>query len=104
MRTDKEVLEGMTVYFAKKEAENNYRIYMIQDNYSHSLETINQSLTYAKEILGLTVPAECDINIEVLRGERYNRIMSIEFDSKTAPLKLGFELKKNSGLWEWLKY
>ncbi len=103
MRTKKEILQGMTVFYSKKE-NGTFRIYMIQDNYSHSLETIMDSLAYASTELGLSAPKLQDVNIEILKGDRYNRMMSIEFDSATPPTKQGFELTENSGLWSSLKY
>lgn len=105
-RTIEEIMKGLHIYFAL----HSNKVYMVQDNYSHSLKLINATLEYAKQI-GLTVPDDDEITIEILGGPRYKRVMSIEFTSKTKPnlpknQENGgyWELTRNSGLWDWLVY
>ena len=103
MRTEKQVNEGLTIYFTK---EN--RIYAVQDNYSHSLKRIESTLSYLKSF-GIKLPKKDDINIEILAGPRYKRTMSVEFTAKNDVLPLltnksnSCILDPESGLWEWLK-
>ena len=78
----------------------------MQDNYSHSLRRIKETLEYLKT-LGITIPDDEDISIQILKGQRYNGVMSIEFTSTTLPIedeKQIWKLEDGSGLWEWLKY
>ena len=82
MRTEKQVNEGLTIYFTKKN-----RIYAVQDNYSHSLKRIESTLNYLKSF-GIKLPKKDDINIEILAGPRYARTMSIEFYAKNNILPL----------------
>ena len=81
--------------------ENNF-VYLVPNNYNHSLKYINEVLEYAKTI-GCTLPDTKEIRIETLRGEKYNRHLSIEFQSSTKPTK-GFELTPSSGIYSWLVY
>lgn len=99
MRTIEEINAGITIYYTP---EN--RIYLIQDNYSHSFKRIKETLKYAKE-LGLTLPKDDEISINVLSGERYKRMMSIEFNSKSSLTNSdrGYLLKPGSGIYDWLR-
>ena len=75
------------IYYTK---EGN--IYLVPNHYSNTLEYIDKALEYAKEI-GLTVPERSEIRIEILRSNRHNKMLSIEFKSKTLPNEdIGFEL------------
>jgi hypothetical protein len=79
-----------------------YNVYIIPDHYSHSQGYINEVVKYAKTIS--TVPRSAfDRRVEVLAGPRFKGMLSLEYNSKTKPKK-GMLLKKNSGLWDWLKY
>jgi hypothetical protein len=97
MRTDKKIMEGLAVYYTP---ENH--IYLVQDNYGKTLSLIRRTLKYAKDELKLEFDEE-DVEVQVLSGERYKHVMSLEFYSKTKPSR-GTELTKDSGLWAWLKY
>lgn len=77
-------------------------VYLVENNYDKSLPKIDRVLAYA-ETIGLTIPDRKDIRVEVLRGERYKRMLSIEFNSKTKPTT-GHFLTQDSGLWRWLVY
>lgn len=105
-RTIEEIMKGLHIYYSL----HNNKVFLIQDNYSHSLALIKATLKYAKSI-GLTVPDEDDITIEILGGPRFKRVMSIEFISDTKPNlpknkeNEGYwKLTRNSGLWDWLVY
>ena len=78
------------------------QIFLISNNYNHSLDYIDRVLKYAKKI-GLTLPDRLDIRVEVLAGDRYRKMLSIEFESKTKPIE-GTLLTKDSGFWDCLKY
>lgn len=102
MRTTQEIMEGISIYYFKQ--EEGYNMYFVQDNYSHSLRLVLDTLKYAKQI-GCTVPKFNNVKVEVLKGEKYNRIMSIEFSSTTLPKnRKMWELTQDSGLWRWLVY
>ena len=77
-------------------------VYLVENNYDKTLPKIDRVLEFAKTI-GLTIPDRKDIRVEVLRGERYKRMLSIEFKSKTKPTE-GHLLTPESGLWNWLVY
>lgn len=100
MRTTKDIMKNLKVYFTKEG-----KIYAVQDNYSHSLKLIEDTLEYLKTI-NITIPDKNCIEIQILRGERYNRIMSIEFTSSTLPEENNqcWLLTKDSGVWKWLVY
>lgn len=80
----------------------NGNVYLVENNYDRTLPKIDRVLAYAKTI-GLTIPDRKEIRVEVLRGARYKRMLSIEFNSKTKPTT-GHLLTQDSGLWEWLVY
>lgn len=102
MRTTQEIMEGISIYYFKQ--SEGYSMHFVQDNYSHSLQLVLDVLEYAKQI-GCTVPEFNAVRIEVLRGERYNRTMSVEFHSDTLPQNRKiWELTPDSGLWKWLTY
>ena len=99
MRTTEEVNKGLHIYFTERG-----RIYAVQDNYSHTLKRIKETLEYLK-IKGITIPDDGEIAIETLGGEMYNGVMSIEFSSVTLPVedkKQIYKLTDGSGLWKWL--
>lgn len=101
MRKFEEIMNGLNIYYSIN--EDGCRVYLVQDNYSHQFSMIKKTLEYCHNF-GITIPQnEDDINIEILGGERYKRVMSIEFNSSTIPNK-GTELTKDSGFWDWLKY
>ena len=77
-------------------------VYLVSDNYNHTLEYIDEVLEYAK-IIGLTVPDKKHITIRTIRGERLNGQLSVEFNSTTLP-NTGTLLTQRSPLWEWLRY
>lgn len=80
------------------------QIYLVPNHYSHSLAYFKEALEYAESI-GLTLPDDSEIRVEVLAGRRYARKLSIEFKSETLPNEsIGFKLTPDSGLWEDLKY
>lgn len=103
MRTEKQVNEGLKIFYTK---EN--RIYAVQDNYSHSLARIESTLNYLKSF-GIKLPKKDNITIEVLAGPRFARTMSVEFTAKNdvSPLVNNCSqfilLEENSSLYEWLK-
>lgn len=71
----------MTIYYSKKTR----RVYIVPPHYSHSLDTIDKLMSFAKEV-GLTLPTErTEIKVEVLRGRRHNRQISLEFETVTPP-------------------
>lgn len=85
------------VYYNK-----NGHVYLVENTYDKSLTKIDRVLEYAKTI-GLTIPEREDIKVEVLAGERYKRMLSVEFKSKTKPTKGEF-MDDNSPFWRWLQY
>lgn len=101
MRTEKEVNEGITIYYTDD------KVIMVQDNYDHSLARIKSSLKYIKQWIKL--PSLKDIDIEVLDKPKYARTVSIEFKTKenldsikeSIPNKC-FRLTEDSALWDWL--
>ena len=102
MRKFEDIMIGLHIYYLKKE-DDKYSIYLVQDNYNKSLKLIKDTLSYCNNF-NITIPKnEEDIQIQVLRGERYNRTMSIEFISTTKPNR-GFELTPESALFNWLVY
>lgn len=88
--------------FYNSVGNGSYNVYIIPEHYSHSQGYINKVVKYAKTIS--TVPRSAfDRRVEVLAGPRYKGMLSLEYNSKTKP-KVGMLLKKDSGLWSWLKY
>jgi len=77
-----------------------YRVYVVPNHYSHSVQYILNTIEFAKTIC--TVPVLEETNVEVLGKPKYDKMMSVKFTSKTKPIQ-GIELTKDSGLWEWLK-
>ena len=77
-------------------------MYLVSDNYNHTLKYIDEVLEYARTI-GLTIPDREYISIHTIKGERFNGQLSVEFDSPTLP-NTGTFLTQKSPLWEWLKY
>jgi hypothetical protein len=97
MRTDKEIMEGLSIFYTDKN-----KVFLVQDNYCKSFSLIRKTIEYAQNELGLVFNGD-DAEVQVLRGERFKHVMSIEFTSQNTPSK-GTLLTKDSGLWEWLKY
>lgn len=93
-------MKDLNVYYTKN--GDGCNVYLVQNHYDKSIKVIKDTLKYAKSI-GLTVPHEASIQIQVLAGPKYKGVMSVEFNSKTKPTK-GTLLERNSGLWDWLKY
>jgi len=101
MRTTEEIMNGLHVFY-NPETES---VFLVQDNYSHSVRLIQDTIRYASSI-GLIVPGLDEIQVNILAGVRFKGCMSIEFKSATPPEKQRKHsiLTKDSGLWEWLKY
>ncbi len=101
MRTEKEINEGMKIFYISTN-----RIIMVQDNYDHSLQRILSSIKYIRKLV--SIPSLDKISIEVLDRPRFKSCMSIEFTSttriseKTRRHKQFTLLEEDSGLWDWL--
>lgn len=105
-RTTNDIMQGLHVYYHPQK-DGRYKIFLVQDNYSHTVSILKRTLEFAKDSLKLTIPDEEDISIEVLGGPRHKGVVCIEFFSDTKPLDLGYhntpcELTNDSGLWQWL--
>jgi len=88
------------IYYSKKTKHS----YVIPNHYSHSLSTID-SLLENMDQTGLTLPTDrTKIKIEVLRGSRHKRQISIEFESDTAPTVDYYDIDKYPSYAECLVY
>lgn len=88
------------VYYSDN-LNGSFKVYIIPNHYGHSLGYIKKVLAYAKTITA--VPIDNLVTVEVLSGEKYKNMLSLEFDSTTKP-KTGMLLAKDSPIWSWLKY
>lgn len=80
------------------------KAYIVNDNYNHSLRTIDMMVEFA-ESMDIKLPEREDIKIEVLGGPRYKGIMSLEFTAELSEKfkSAAFKLEDKSPLYEWLQ-
>ena len=93
-------MKTYTVYYNTEHGST----YLVPNHYSHTLNYIEETLEYVKEI-GLTVPKnKNDIRVEVLRGIKHKGMLLVEFNSKTPPNIDFIDLNEFPNMSEYLVY